>query len=911
MSGNYQEDGDAGFPQNHRDAYGLHLPFFQKRRLGRTDGLTDVKFRSGRLREASNDCLNDYSLQFSEWKIVPLQSSVPLPPPTSTGRATRRRSGSMLGASNDASSQNEADKRQKRSTPDPDPFSSLSKLTLLDLFNPSAKKSQVVVLVPDESVFCRTIMSCPGKEYRAAWIGQVQGTPRYKAVCGNMTNVPPKSVFDALRNEKESISENIYSGKTTDHLKILIAAGGGRAARNLKAVYLDIPLSDFLLGSIQIWGHLSNRMRDIKDSVHEVCLAQDENTRNQMLSFYLDEFRGDLTSTTFLHSRYYFERCGLIELTLKNRKRGDDSKMTEAVQTKLEETTFKKEVTEVCNKLVQQRIRETVGGFVELNRPVLDKADMVFMHNQLLTQCPYTYKLLMEKLKTKHERKEDLRIRILLEFFRDQRLHSNRNLTDFALVLQYAIDAQGSGGIAQDVLQYDKRAASDTKLAEHQESLLKVFNESFKFLKDEDNVLICWDNFQKFIAMKYLRAGSSVHAMHATVRFAREINVPPQYEPDNQTCQLRDNLIYVDQPIPFPPHTFPFEWLEYLENDRPRFCKMLEAIFCGEQGPDGIWSPLNTNTLIEVFRQLLVEKFRHSETDHQEDHPVHSFLSEAEIQLDIDNASVAMIGDKIAVEDVPVPSRPKATFPDAEIFLESEEETEGNPATEKAGKRTDWYKKVLDIAATLQGMKKYLVSDSVKEEHEGNAMAQSVLKVIQSNRKLCVAAGKFQERCVATWNPFSTNVTKVCPMRASEYKESSIEGNGLVFSENSEMAGFLNRKKDGNDVSFESDPRLKDRKYIVAGDVLSTSKRTECLFQFRMPALRVHHKSEYLVKLIDSKFRIARAFLMANLSHASIISNAKEHRVIRMRAWMVSDATNLLSQLLHTRWDSFTSNEAN
>jgi G:T/U-mismatch repair DNA glycosylase len=48
--------------------------------------------------------------------------------------------------------------------------------------------------------------------------------------------------------------------------------------------------------------------------------------------------------------------CGIVKQTLRNHKSGDDSKITEADQKKLE-ATLKKEVTEACNKLVQQIFR--------------------------------------------------------------------------------------------------------------------------------------------------------------------------------------------------------------------------------------------------------------------------------------------------------------------------------------------------------------------------------------------------------------------------------------------------------------------------------------------------------------------------------------------------------------------------
>ncbi|CAJ1938134.1 unnamed protein product [Cylindrotheca closterium] len=217
---------------------------------------------------------------------------------------------------------------------------------------------------------------------------------------------------------------------------------------------------------------------------------------------------------------------------------------------------------------------------------------------------------------------------------------------------------------------------------------------------------MCWDNFQKFIPIKFLKFGMSVTDTHCTVRYAYNVNVPEAFVATLQQ-KLPEALIYLDQRIPAPPGMFPFECLEELDDDQQN--EMIELLISSEQE--------NHSVLLNVF----AEKAGHPFVEDNNLSNLGKRVIRYQKVLKIARALCDMKRFLVSYE-------PEAT--DDLILID-----------DNASKNADG-------------------STSAGNENDAN----DVVRAIRANRKLCEKANTFQKQTVASWNKFEANVTKIFPL---------------------------------------------------------------------------------------------------------------------------------------------------
>ena len=532
-----------------------------------------------------------------------------------------------------------------------------------------------------------------------------------------------------------SISRDVFNGPQNKNLRLTV----GDKSMNILSIE-----KDFRTSLVELWTKLDNKIDDFSNFLLELFKNQKDATkRNGMINFLLQESRGDCLVVQKIVEVFKEHWQTSVTKQLHNVTKALDKKKTEG---KEETTEREKTIPELCNdidNLVFSRFNEVTSGFVRLNKPLLSLGDVQEMHNMMKEKIPITYKRIKGKLKPKHTDFE-----VLWSFIQETKCKSQKVLGSFGLIFAYAFDAEGGGGMAQNLLEWQRQCSSPRTLERDKKQRSAAFDNDLHALTRDDNVLMCWDNFQKFIPIKFLRESRSVTDLHCTVRYAKKVNIPDKFIPTAQQRQPK-KLTYLDQPIPAPPGMLPFECMEELTENQQN--QMIEALLMGQ---------MDQNSMLALFEKLSGHPF--SETsDYDED-------------IEEDEHKDASTGTNDENES------------------NTNEDSRSDEST-NYGKRVMWYQITLHIANTLRDMKRYLISTTANTDS-----GRKIIKVLTQNRKLGEQSRNFQQRSVKTWHDFEGCVADIFPLRSSVHKESSIEGNGNVFAENAQMSGFLSSEMKAN-----------------------------------------------------------------------------------------------------------------
>ena len=328
-----------------------------------------------------------------------------------------------------------------------------------------------------------------------------------------------------------------------------------------------------------------------------------------------------------------------------------------------EEEEKAKKVVAAIEDAIERKLEKTSSGFVKLCWPLLDTSELRGLHNMIRDDLPETYKNLAKK--QNKPLKEPDKFTIFLDFIMQNRRKSQKRLTPFALIVGYAVNATGGGGLAEKLLQDLRIECSDTHLREDKAKRAKKYMENLeKVLKKQKNVWITWDNFQAFVKMKFLKAGASTYSAHATTRFDVKTHEPDEFIPDSQQKQPTA-LKYVDQEVPAPHGMFEFELLKLLSVEEQN--KFIEQLLFGEKPNSEILS-----AILELRSRTIDEQLQES-SDSEDD----------------DGGNVDVISQ----------------FP-------------------QYGDRTKWYMELVEIADVLSSMRRLLFRP-VKKKSDGESTSTS------------------------------------------------------------------------------------------------------------------------------------------------------------------------------------------
>jgi hypothetical protein len=475
---------------------------------------------------------------------------------------------------------------------------------------------------------------------------------------------------------------------------------------------ITVPMKLFIGGIVQVWGAQTEKtLEDLAQLVSNSLDIENPNHRNQLLTFHLDELRGDHFQSLWILKIFY---------TKKNRAQ---ARQIVHMSASIEQSTAKKRRIQMdsneefqrsvslnfeLDDIIEQRLNAVLSGFISFNQPLLTQDDVRKMYTQFKQELPLMHEKIFIDIDAGRHGKEDRRYRILFEYIRRQRQRSRMNFRFFALAMAFAIDAVGDGGLAAEILQWEKVIAADSTLEKQKKRLREKLDGVD--LKKTKNILISWDNFEKRTAMKWLRSGKSVDSAFCTVRYAREVNEPEVGEFD-QESRNPEELTYLDQKIPFPPGTFPFESLDELQAvDLKAYEKMVHLILCSDKSTEEL-----KGELYKIKNSCIAAGLLSLSPDENED-------------------------DSDKSDDDEDHSRQHGT----------------------SGTRTDCYLRLLSLSNTMTQMHRFLSSTGQVE-----GTNQDLLNAIMKQRQSLETAKKFQERCVSSWNPFAENVTKLFPMEAS------------------------------------------------------------------------------------------------------------------------------------------------
>ena len=111
-------------------------------------------------------------------------------------------------------------------------------------------------------------------------------------------------------------------------------------------------------------------------------------------------------------------------------------------------------------------------------------------------------------------------------------------LGSFGLIFAYAFNVEGGGGMAQNLLEWQYQCSLQGTLEADKKKRSDKFNNDLHNLMHKGNVLMCWNDFQKFIPIKFLQQeGQSVTDTYCTVQYAKKVNMLDKFIPKAQQQQ--------------------------------------------------------------------------------------------------------------------------------------------------------------------------------------------------------------------------------------------------------------------------------------------------------------------------------------------------------------------------------------
>ena len=143
-------------------------------------------------------------------------------------------------------------------------------------------------------------------------------------------------------------------------------------------------------------------------------------------------------------------------------------------------------------------------------------------------------------------------------------------------------------------------------------------------------------------------------------------------------------------------------------------------------------------------------------------------------------------------------------FPDG-VDSESAFDMDKMPPTN--GERVQKYMELLELCEVLGNFRRFLSSKNLAESEEWkeNGTAQATLQLMHKSREFLLAANKFQEKTVHTWNSVADACPRIYALDLSKYKETSTIGIGCVLTELYRDFGLLKTKQSTMQPSQEPD----------------------------------------------------------------------------------------------------------
>ena len=632
------------------------------------------------------------------------------------------------------------------------------------------------------------------------------------------------------------------------------------------------------------------KSKDVKIEKHREIFV------HKMFTLFLKESKNDKSMLGYILRRYAdFDRTYLLGMNIsmkKSLKRHGDKK-----QRIDREAMAAPALNNQVDSYFKEGLRARSSNYIGFNEPILHHETVREISTLIRTTVPLMCKDIETQSNLCRDLVEDTSFRVMLNYILIQRQKSKEFFKSFALMMAFAFDAEEGRSLAAEVLVFLRLCAGETTLYDNKKHLENTIQKmESDVLAKEKHICVVWDNFQKGTPMKCVRAGKSVDFVHIAVSYFPQINDPGtifnEFNRNDPEIRRPLSLTYLDQAIPFPPNTFHFELILKLQEgkeNRPNFYQMLHSILCDELPPAELKqkydtlldsAPTESTQVVDAvpINDSSATARKSNESDISSDtssdvplpHPKVPKDSNQSMEIDSDSDDSISDGDR---GHSAAPPQQGTSTTSTSTQTPQEERKIGT-----TGKRADSYFYLLDVADIMSGMHRYVGRgpdyngsdwnfrdpvDDDEADNESNREAPEAASINQNvqdadpetqekakrsnakktletivrqapNRRKLRHAKKFRSRVVEQWNPRNSETTKVHPDRPSEFKESSIEGNGMIFTEKAIKAGFVREQgssEEGTDTSqfvLDEDIAIGNRTFFVAGDVLTV----DMLFSF-------------------------------------------------------------------------------